>query len=188
MDDFLSRASPWAITLVLHNFPAMIYAVLIVWLATRAYLRPSRRSLLLLYGTCVLLFAFEYVKHGTGVARETTNYLFGRPHNLVMRNASQFLALQVLPVAFHILGVMLLLLAARGPQRSKPASKQSATPKPQQDLRGTSAPPLQSRGSSSSGPRASEYQGHAEVKPARITAWTEERNRSRPVPGGSLTT
>jgi hypothetical protein len=73
-----------------------------------------------------VLFAFEYLKHGTGIARETTNYLFSRDHNLGMRHVSQFLALQVLPIAFHVVGILLVLLSALGFPRLKSALEPSA--------------------------------------------------------------
>jgi hypothetical protein len=112
MDDFLYRARPWAITLVLHNWPLILYAAAIPFAALLAYLQPTRRRLLILYGLLVLAVAFEYQKHGMTVAQSTTDYLFSEYANPTARHISQLVLVQTLPVLLHLLGLALLLVSA----------------------------------------------------------------------------
>jgi hypothetical protein len=130
MDDFLYRATPWAITLVLHNWPVMAYAALFPYLALRAYLRPTRRALLCLYGLLMLVFAYEYDKHGTRIAWDTLTYLFSREHNPVPRYASLVVALRIMPVVLHAFGIGLVLLGMFGfPRHTREqGGLQSVTP------------------------------------------------------------
>lgn len=111
MDDFIYRATPWAITLILHNWLILLCSVLIVWAAARAFLRPTRRALLLLYGLLLLAGAFEYEKHGVEVARGTTGYLFSVEHNPALRSLSRAFFVEVLPPALYATSATLLGLA-----------------------------------------------------------------------------
>ncbi len=115
MDEFLDRAGPWAITLAQHNWPLVIYLPVILWVALRAYLRPSQRVLLLLYGFMILALAFEYHKNGTPVAADTISYLFSVERNPAMRRISQFVLLDAAPIAAHALGLALVLLSVALP-------------------------------------------------------------------------
>ena len=123
MDDFLFRARPWAITLVLHNWPLIVYSALVPLAALRAYLRPTRRALLLLYGLAILALAYEYQKHGVGVARETASYLFSAEANPELRRASQLVLTGVLPLATHLVGLALLVLSAVPRRHPGPAER-----------------------------------------------------------------
>jgi hypothetical protein len=109
MDGCLYRARPWAITLVLHNWPVMLYAVGIACAAVNAYLAPNRRRLLLLFGLLTLAFAFEYEKHAVPALRGTTNYLFSLEFNPAPRRASQVILLDLAPIAAHAFGLFLLV-------------------------------------------------------------------------------
>jgi hypothetical protein len=109
MDDFEQRIRPWAITLVLHNWPIMVYSLLIPWAAVRAYLRPARSRILLLYGLLILAVTFEYQKHGLTPVHNTITYLFAL--NPAAREASYLVLLEWLPPAGHILGGALLVLS-----------------------------------------------------------------------------
>jgi hypothetical protein len=111
MDEFLYRARPWVVTLIAHNWPIMLYAVLTPWAAIYAYLRPSRRRLSLVYGLVVLACVFEYQKHAIPVLRDTTDYLFSLETNPGMRRVSQFTLLDVAPVAAYGLGLVLVAAA-----------------------------------------------------------------------------
>jgi hypothetical protein len=112
MDDFLYRARPWAITLLLHNWPVMLAGALAVPVAVRAYLRPTRRILLVLYGLLGLAFAFEYQKHLAPALRDTARYLFSAEVNPGPRAVSQFVVADLAPAALYIFAVVLLLAAA----------------------------------------------------------------------------
>ena len=109
MDDFIYRVRPWVITLVLHNWPIMVYCLLIPPLALRAYLRPSRSALLALYGTSLLALGFEYQKHAPAVVRGTTSYLF-EIHPEV-RALSLLVLLDLLPAAVQLLGAAMIAVA-----------------------------------------------------------------------------
>jgi len=126
MDEIVYRAQPWAINLFLHNWPVMLYSVLVLWAGARAYLRPSRPAVLLLYGALVLVLAFEYAKHGLVVVRDTTAYLFVDPP---LRQMSQFFLIDVLPLAIYALGIALVFISVvwhagggirSGSQRDRP--------------------------------------------------------------------
>ncbi len=117
LEDFLYRARPWSITLVLHNWPIMLYSIAILGLAVRTYLRPSRRSLLALYGLWILALAYEYEKHGVSTAIETASYLFSASANPELRRLSQFVLLYALPSASRVVGIALLLLSVVLPAR-----------------------------------------------------------------------
>lgn len=110
MDAFLHRAPSWLLTLLTHNWPLLLYMPLICWAAARAYLQPSRPHVLLLYGAMVLILAFEYSKHGTPVVQATSNYLFGELEGA--RSLSQFLLVDILAPCSHLVGIVLILLAA----------------------------------------------------------------------------
>ena len=112
MEDFLYRVRPWAITLVLHNWPIIIVSAAVPLAALLAYLRPTRRRLLVLYGLIVLAFAFEYQKHGVGVVESTTDYLFSEYANPAARHVSQLVLARALPWMLDGLGLALLLVAA----------------------------------------------------------------------------
>lgn len=109
MADFDQRITPWAITLVMHNWPIMIYSIAVPWAAVRAFLRPSRPALLLLYGLLTLALAFEYQKHGLVTVLITTEYVFALLP--AWRDLSQQLLLGALPVAAHLLGGMMVVLS-----------------------------------------------------------------------------
>lgn len=111
LEEFFYRAQPWAATLVLHNWPIMLYGGLSLWVAIHAFLRPTRWALLALYGLLVLSVAFEYQKHGTRILRGTTSYLLDIEGNARMLWISQLILLDVLPVTFHLLGLALLIAA-----------------------------------------------------------------------------
>lgn len=128
MEDFLFRAKPWAITLVLHNWPVMVTTPLIIWVAVRTYLWPSRRLLEVLYGLLLLTIAFEYQKHGLRVARRTTSYLFSPEANPDMRWFSQLVFLDVLPLVLPLAGIVLILLTLL-PGRYPPGREQSKSRK-----------------------------------------------------------
>lgn len=118
MEDFLYRARPWVVTLVQHNWPIMIYSVALVWAALRAYLHPSRTSLLLLYGVAMLALAFEYQKHVSNVVENTLDYLFKRNPGALA--AGQALLLDALPVALHLMGLALVVLSLARTWRREP--------------------------------------------------------------------
>lgn len=111
MGDFLWRAEPWARTLVAHNWPIMVLSVLVLWIAIRAYLRPSRRALLLLYGLVALAIAFEYQKHGTVVIGRTADYLFGAESTAGARRIARLLLVDALPPIVYVLGATLVATA-----------------------------------------------------------------------------
>jgi hypothetical protein len=115
IDDIVYRARPWLVTLVLHNWPVLLYAAAIPWVAIYALWRPGRRPLLLLYGLATLALAFEYEKHGLSVMRETTSYLFPLSSASAVRRVSQMLLLDVMPLAMRVAGAALVLLAAIWP-------------------------------------------------------------------------
>ena len=108
MSEFLERAHPWAVTLVLHNWPVMLYSLVAVLAATRAYIRPHRYTLLFLYGTVLLIIAYEYEKHGRATILDTTSYLFSLEVNPDARSVVQLLLLDVVPVLLRVLGFALI--------------------------------------------------------------------------------
>ncbi len=118
MDDFLYRAKPWALTLVLHNWPIILYSAAALLAALLAYSRPTRSRLLLLYGLAVLALAFEYQKHGVPVLHGTIDYLFSEEANPAARRIFHLALTQALPWLLHVLGLTLLLAAALGGRRS----------------------------------------------------------------------
>jgi hypothetical protein len=126
MEDLLYRAKPWAITLVWHNWPIMLYAALIVWAALRAYRRPSRPALLFLYGFIVLALAFEYQKHGLPEARITIDYLFSLQFNPGPRHVSHLILVDLTPVAIHLIGFAFLILSIVSSQGHGPAPRTGA--------------------------------------------------------------
>lgn len=109
LEEFLYRAQPWAATLVLHNWPIMLYGGLSLWVAACAFLRPTRWALLALYGLLVLSVAFEYQKHGTRILSGTIDYLLDFEGNAGMLWISQFIFLSALPATFQLLGLALLI-------------------------------------------------------------------------------
>ena len=130
MDDFLYRAKPWAITLVLHNWPIILYSAAIPIAALLAYLRPTRRRLLLLFGLLVLALAFEYQKHGVGVVESTIGYLFSEYANPAARRISRLVLVQALPWLLHALGLALLLAAALGARAAGPSAPPAVGSRP----------------------------------------------------------
>ncbi len=109
MDDFWYRIPPWATTLVLHNWPVMLWPALAIWAAVRAYLRPGRPILLFLYGSVILTVAFEYQKHGLGPVESTIYYVFARGPNV--RDVLATVMVDWLPVAMNVFGFALLALS-----------------------------------------------------------------------------
>jgi uncharacterized membrane protein len=109
MDEFLWRARPWAVTLVLHNWPLLLGLPLILLAALRAFAQPTRRSLLLLYGVSLLVIAFEYQKHVVPSLRSTTTYLFSSEANSIPRMISQAILVGAMPGFLTMLGAALLV-------------------------------------------------------------------------------
>jgi len=115
MEDFLYRAGPWATTLAQHNWPLLVYLPLILWVASRAYVRPERRVLLLLYGLVTLALTFEYQKHGPRSGVETVRYLFDTDKNHFAQRVSEFVLVDAAPIAGHALGLSLVVLSVALP-------------------------------------------------------------------------
>ena len=109
MAEFLDRAQPWATTLILHNWPVLLYTVLAAIAATWALIRPARSTLLILYGAIILIVGFEYEKHGTATIINTTSYLFSVEVNPIPRVLSRRLLLEVVPISMQVIGYGLLL-------------------------------------------------------------------------------
>lgn len=124
MDDFNYRITPWAITLVLHNWPIMLCSALVLWAAIRAYRRPAQPTLLLLYGFAALGLAFEYQKHGLDAVKDTVDYVFARGPNF--RDAARLILLQYLPTIGYLLGIALLARSLAMSWRSRPARSDPA--------------------------------------------------------------
>jgi hypothetical protein len=122
VDDFMYRASPWAVTLVLHNWPVMAYSVLFAFAAVRAFVRPTRLRLLQTYGFLSLIVAFEYQKHGAPEMRVTSEYLFSVEGNPWLRQANLFFWLDVLPITLHVVGIGLVVLSVVWSRRQGPSS------------------------------------------------------------------
>ncbi len=116
VDDLMHRAWPWALTLVLHNWPIMLYSVLIGGMAVWTYQWPTRRAVLVLYGLLLLAFAFEYQKHFAAVLVRTTDYLFSVQYNPELRAVSRFLLMTFAPIGLHAAGVACFICAARLPR------------------------------------------------------------------------
>jgi hypothetical protein len=114
MAEVMARAGPWAITLLLHNWPVLLYAGLAGCSAVGAYLRPSRPALRLLYGSLLLGAAFEYEKHGLRVVRGTTHYLLETEPALLA--TSRLLLIDLAPAAIYLAGLALVLSTAAGPR------------------------------------------------------------------------
>jgi hypothetical protein len=111
MQDFIMRASPWAITLVRHDWPLFVGIVATLCSVVRLFVRPSRRAALFLYGWLTLVFAFEYTKNGLVESLETTNYLFSSYANPDLRDLSQTIFRDALPPALYTAGVLMLIIA-----------------------------------------------------------------------------
>jgi hypothetical protein len=99
----------------------MLYSALIVWAALRAFRRPNRPALLLLYGLLILALAFEYQKHGTPVALGTTGYLFSPQFNPGARYLSRLILVDFLPVAMHLVGLAFVILSVLSSRLRGPA-------------------------------------------------------------------
>jgi hypothetical protein len=110
MGAFVDRAPAWVVTLLMHNWPLLLYVPFTCWWAIRAYLHPSRPRLLLVYAGLLLVAAFEYAKHGTRVVQETTDYLLGELPSA--RLVSQFLFIQLLPISGHLFGFLFIFYVA----------------------------------------------------------------------------
>lgn len=108
MDDFVYRFRPWAITLVLHNWPIMLCSAFVLWAAIRAYQWPSRHAVLRLYGGIMLGAAFEYQKHGVPALVSTLSYLVSLETNPEARALSYLILVDILPIELYLLGVVLL--------------------------------------------------------------------------------
>jgi hypothetical protein len=109
MSEFLERAQPWVITLVLHNWPVMLYSLVAVFAAIRAYVSPNRHTILFLYGAIILVLVYEYEKHGRATVLDTTSYLFSQEVNPVARDLSQQLLLTVAPVTIRLIGFAMIV-------------------------------------------------------------------------------
>jgi hypothetical protein len=109
MAEFLERAQPWAITLIDHNWPVMIYALVAGGAASWADRRPARKSVLFLYGACLLVIAYEYEKHGRETILGTTEYLFSVEVNARARVVSRWLLLDLVPLLMQVSGFGLLV-------------------------------------------------------------------------------
>lgn len=108
MAEFLERAQPWASTLIDHNWPVMIYALVALGAAVWAVLHPSRKTVLFLYGACLLVIAYEYQKHGRDPIIHTTEYLFSLEVNAQARAISKWVLLDLAPVIMQVSGFGLL--------------------------------------------------------------------------------
>jgi len=49
--------------ILIHNYLAVFYSIAIIAVTVWAFYKPSRKSILMLWGFIILLFAFEYSKH-----------------------------------------------------------------------------------------------------------------------------
>jgi hypothetical protein len=134
MEEFVFRARPWATLLIQHNWPILLYGALGLVAAVWAYLRPSRRAVLTLYGLLGLAFAFEYQKHVGPALRGTMRYLFSAEVNPLPRAVSQLIVADVAPVALYAAAGALLLAAAapwrlrRRPARSSSGASSASRP------------------------------------------------------------
>lgn len=124
--EFLERAHPWAVTLVSHNWPVMVYTLVALGAAVWALLHPARKSVLFLYGACLLVLAYEYEKHGRETIILTTEYLFSLEVNATARVVSRWLLLDLVPLVlqvtgFGVLGGSLVLHRRELQKRVQPA-------------------------------------------------------------------
>jgi len=109
MQEILDRAQPWATTLILHNWPVLVYATIAVCAAIWSLVRPTRARVLVLYGAILLVLAFEYQKHGTATIVGTTTYLFSLEVNPGLRTTSQWFLLLIVPAIAQFVGFALLI-------------------------------------------------------------------------------
>lgn len=98
---------------VTHNALAIFYLGGIIVAAAMAFLKPSRKWVLMLLGFIILLFGFEYNKHIVeGLREQTINALITvQEHNKVRRLINIF-TLKLLPLGLPVLGWILVLAAA----------------------------------------------------------------------------
>jgi hypothetical protein len=143
MEEFLYRVGPFSTLLAQHNWPLLIYVPLILWVASRAFLRPERRVLLLLYGLLILAVAFEYEKHGTRLVAGTVRYLF--EESPLVRRVSEFVLVDLAPIAAHALGLSMVVVAvALGLRGLRPEPRKSRSGKETENGQQESIAPLTS--------------------------------------------
>jgi hypothetical protein len=109
MSEFLERAHPWAATLVQHNWPVMLYSLVALGAAIRAYLSPNRLTILFLYGAILLVLTYEYEKHGLATILGTTSYLFSLEVNPGARAVSQLLLITAVPLVSRLIAFALIV-------------------------------------------------------------------------------
>jgi hypothetical protein len=121
--EILDRAQPWAVTLILHNWPVMVYGLVTAGAAVWALLHPARPSVLFLYGAALLVLGYEYEKHGRETILDTTGYLFSLEVNPAARVVSRWLLLEFAPLLMQVSGFALLggSLVLRRRELRKPA-------------------------------------------------------------------
>lgn len=110
MDDFDIRIVPWAITLFEHNWPIMADSSILLWAAVRAYQRPTRQAVLLVYGVFALAFGFEYQKHALGSIADTIEYVFA--HSSSLRDTARLVLMDGIPLTAYIFGAAVVVVCA----------------------------------------------------------------------------
>lgn len=94
---------------ILHNYLAMFYAAGIVVAVIISIIKPSRKSVLLLLGFIILLFAFEYGKHiEDGLREQTMNSLITIQEHNKVRRIVNIVTLKLLPLGLPVLGWVLV--------------------------------------------------------------------------------
>lgn len=110
MTFFGAEVPNWAAELVMHNWPVMLFSLGTAVAAVAAYLRPSRSTVLLLYGFLMLTAGFEYEKHGLRPVGGVFESLF--EGSAQGRSLARSVAIGVLPPVMYAAGVVLLASSA----------------------------------------------------------------------------
>lgn len=96
---------------VTHNFLAFLYLAGIIGSLVYALIKPTRKSIFLLIGFIILLFAYEYNKHIVdGLREQTLNALITIQEHNKVRRIINIITLKILPFFLPIGGWSLVAL------------------------------------------------------------------------------
>jgi hypothetical protein len=101
----------WALVSAPQHWPMLLYLAVAIVSAVRAYIAPSRPILLFLYGTLLLMVAYELQRRGHPVILTATEHLFGLDVAADLRYLAEWARIYVAPAGFQALGFGMLALS-----------------------------------------------------------------------------
>jgi len=98
--------------IIIHNFFAILFSCGILVGIVLSIIHPTRKSVFLLLGNCILLFAFEYNKHIRESLRDQTiGSLITLKRYYKLEWFINLFTIKILPVLLYVIGLTLVAIS-----------------------------------------------------------------------------